>query len=139
MSETQNIPEESLPGNEREPIPQTGLLTNQPPQPMEVHAHGHVPEKKKWKEYVFQFIMLFLAVFLGFLAENLRERGVEREREKEYIESLVTDTNNDFIISEGLETLILEQIKKLIPCRRCLLQTWKMARIKKPIPGNAMR
>jgi hypothetical protein len=113
MSDIQNIPEESLPGKEPEPIPQTELLTNQPLQPMEVHSHGHVPEKKKWKEYVFQFIMLFLAVFLGFLAENLRERGVEREREKEYIESLVTDTNNDFIISEGLEGLILEQIKKI--------------------------
>ncbi len=36
---------------------------------MEVHHHGHVHEKKKWKEYLFQFFMLFLAVFCGFLAE----------------------------------------------------------------------
>ena len=36
---------------------------------MEVHHHGHVHEKKKWKEYLFQFLMLFLAVFCGFLAE----------------------------------------------------------------------
>jgi hypothetical protein len=27
---------------------------------MEVHHHGHVHEKKKWKEYLFQFLMLFL-------------------------------------------------------------------------------
>lgn len=31
---------------------------------MEVHHHGHVHENKKWKEYIFQFLMLFLAVFL---------------------------------------------------------------------------
>ncbi len=34
---------------------------------MEVHHHGHIHEKKKWKEYVFQFFMLFLAVFSEFL------------------------------------------------------------------------
>ena len=29
---------------------------------MDVHSHEHVHEQKKWKEYVFQFFMLFLAV-----------------------------------------------------------------------------
>ncbi len=42
--------------------------TNPKPQTetMEVHHHGHVHEKKKWKEYLSQFLMLFLAVFCGF-------------------------------------------------------------------------
>ena len=49
--------------------------------------------------------MLFLAVFCGFLTENLRENKVEREREQEYIismiEDLVVDTANlSFIIPE---------------------------------------
>ena len=39
--------------------------------------------------------MLFLAVFLGFVAENIREHKVEREREKEYIESLIADLKSD--------------------------------------------
>jgi hypothetical protein len=39
--------------------------------------------------------MLFLAVFLGFLAENLREQNVEHHREKEYIHSLVEDLKSD--------------------------------------------
>jgi len=33
--------------------------------------------------------MLFLAVFAGFLAENQREHIVERQREKQYMQSLV--------------------------------------------------
>jgi hypothetical protein len=62
---------------------------------MEVHHHGHVHEQKKWKEYVFQFFMLFLAVFCGFLAEYQLEQIIERHREKEYIESFINDLKLD--------------------------------------------
>ena len=41
---------------------------------MEVHHHSHHP--KKWKEYISEFLMLFLAVSLGFFAENLREEQI---------------------------------------------------------------
>src|SRR4249920_3474503 len=64
--------------------------SNQETDNMEVHKHPHhVTHKKKWGEYLLEFIMLFLAVFLGFLAENLRERIVEHKIEKEYIQSLI--------------------------------------------------
>jgi hypothetical protein len=62
---------------------------------MEVHHHGHVHEKKKWLEYVFQFFMLFLAVFCGFLAENQREHYIENHRAKDFAKSLVQDLQND--------------------------------------------
>jgi hypothetical protein len=62
---------------------------------MEVHHHGHVHEKKKWKEYVFQFFMLFLAVFCGFLAEYQLEHVIENKREKQYMASLVRDLELD--------------------------------------------
>jgi hypothetical protein len=62
---------------------------------MEVHSHGHVHEQKKWKEYVFQFFMLFLAVFCGFLAEYQLEQTIERHREKEYIISMIEDAKAD--------------------------------------------
>jgi len=40
---------------------------------MEVHKHPHhVMHKKKWGEYLLEFLMLFLAVFLGFVAKSLR-------------------------------------------------------------------
>jgi len=38
---------------------------------METHAHHlHKAPGKKWTHYLFEFFMLFLAVFCGFLAEN---------------------------------------------------------------------
>jgi len=42
-------------------------IPNQETENMEVHKHPHhVMHKKKWGEYVLEFLMLFLAVFLGF-------------------------------------------------------------------------
>jgi hypothetical protein len=61
---------------------------------MEVHAHTHTP-RKKWTHYLWEFLMLFLAVFCGFLAENQREHMIENKREKEYIKSFIEDLNQD--------------------------------------------
>ena len=63
---------------------------------MEVQKHPHhVTHKKKWGEYLLEFLMLFLAVFLGFVAENWREHTVEHEREKQYIRSMIDDVKLD--------------------------------------------
>jgi hypothetical protein len=63
---------------------------------MEVHHHTHAGHhKKNWKEYVWEFIMLFLAVFCGFLAEYQLEHKIEHDREKEYMNSLITDIKED--------------------------------------------
>jgi hypothetical protein len=43
---------------------------------MEVHHHPHV-EKKSFKEYVLEGLMIFLAVSMGFIAENIREHITE--------------------------------------------------------------
>lgn len=75
----------------------TPLVVNpQPVQTMEVHKHPHhVMHKKKWGEYLLEFFMLFLAVFLGFVAENIREGVVESHREKQFMKSLVKDLQLD--------------------------------------------
>ena len=63
---------------------------------MEVHKHPHhVMHKKKWNEYLLEFFMLFLAVFLGFLAENQREHMVEHQREKKFALRLLSDLKQD--------------------------------------------
>ncbi len=63
---------------------------------METHAHElHRTPGHGWKHYLFEFFMLFLAVFCGFLAENLREGQLERQREKEYMKSLFEDVIKD--------------------------------------------
>jgi len=61
---------------------------------MEVHAHTHTP-RKKWTHYLWEFLMLFLAVFCGFLAENYREHVVEHQQEKEYMQSMLEDLGQD--------------------------------------------
>ena len=61
---------------------------------MEVHAHSHTA-RKKWTHYFWEFLMLFLAVFCGFLAENQREHMIEHKREKQYIRSLIQDIGKD--------------------------------------------
>ena len=66
---------------------------------MEVHSHTHTLPiaigRKKWTHYLWEFLMLFLAVFCGFLAENLRERRVEKERAKVFAQSLSEDLKKD--------------------------------------------
>jgi hypothetical protein len=63
---------------------------------MEVHKHPHhVTHKKKWGEYLLEFLMLFLAVFLGVLAEYQLEHKIEKDKEIQYIHSLVEDLSTD--------------------------------------------
>jgi len=65
---------------------------------MEVHKHPHhVTQKKNWPEYLLEFLMLFLAVFLGFIAENIRENGVNREIEKNNIKSFIRNLQEDSV------------------------------------------
>ena len=67
---------------------------------MEVHHHSHHP--KQWKEYITEFLMLFLAVSLGFLAENIREHYVEQERAHELVESFMHDVQSNVVLLDSL-------------------------------------
>ncbi len=62
---------------------------------MEVHPPKLPHQPKPWKEYFLEFIMLFLAVTLGFFAENIRERYIENHRAEEYMHSLYDDLKID--------------------------------------------
>ncbi|MCH6235749.1 hypothetical protein [Cognataquiflexum rubidum] len=52
-------------------------------------------KKKKWTSYIKEFLMLFLAVFCGFLAENYRGNMVEKQQEKQFIQSYIEDLKSD--------------------------------------------
>ena len=75
---------------------------------MEVHHHSHHP--KKWKEYITEFLMLFLAVSLGFLAENIRESYVEKERAHELLQSFM----NDVTVNVRLLDSLIEGNRKMV-------------------------
>src|SRR4026209_2656525 len=63
---------------------------------MEVHTHSHTA-RKKWTHYLWEFLMLFLAVFCGFLAEYQLEHKIESDRGKQYIISMYEDLKMDTI------------------------------------------
>jgi len=70
---------------------------------MEVHHHPDILHKpKKWKEYLLEFLMIFLAVTLGFFAETIREKISEKHREEDYIVGLINNIQNDTSELKGL-------------------------------------
>jgi len=75
---------------------------------MEVHHHSHT-ERKKWTHYFWEFLMLFLAVTLGFFVENQREHFVEHRREKQYVRSFLGDLKSDLV---QLDSLVNERMKR---------------------------
>ncbi len=55
---------------------------------MEVHHHPDLHHKKKnFKEYFLEFLMIFLAVTMGFFAENIREGYAEADNAKQFLEA----------------------------------------------------
>ncbi|MGI8582832.1 MAG: hypothetical protein ACR2KX_11570 [Chitinophagaceae bacterium] len=101
MSDEQNIPEEEPIDNSQQPTEESSQSQTSNPKleivNMEVHHPHHVTHKKKWGEYLLEFFMLFLAVFLGFVAENIREHSVEKHRENQYARMLLADLRTDSI------------------------------------------
>jgi hypothetical protein len=86
---------------------------------MEVHHPHHPTHKKKWSEYIIEFVMLFAAVTLGFFAENVREHQIIEHKTYQNLESVVLDLKKDsLLIQERIKeyenaTLYLEKLNDL--------------------------
>jgi len=117
MSEEQNIPE--TPTNPGCHLPEFDTQETEPKQPntetkeMEIHHHPHAHHKKKWTDYLFEFLMLFLAVSAGFFVENQREHYIEHHRSKQYAAFLYSDLKNDTVHLKERTTFMVEGIQKL--------------------------
>jgi hypothetical protein len=61
---------------------------------MEVHHHPEI-EKKGVKEYLLEGFMIFIAVMMGFFAENIRENISNREHARQLTSQLVQDLKAD--------------------------------------------
>lgn len=83
---------------------------------MEVHHHPHV-EKKSFKEYLLEGLMIFVAVSFGFIAENIRESISDTEKEEAYIESFVQNLRDD---SVHLAAVIEENTAKIAELRELM-------------------
>ncbi len=60
---------------------------------MEVH-HGKI-ERKRFKEYVLEGLMIFIAVSLGFIAENIRDHYSEKKITRQYLETFRQELVNN--------------------------------------------
>lgn len=78
---------------------------------MEVHHPHHIAHKKKWNEYILEFLMLFVAVSLGFFAENLREQQIEKHREISYLQNVHEDLQLDL---KSIDTVIISNDARLV-------------------------
>jgi hypothetical protein len=78
--------------------PQPKPHTEQPPLAiaMEVHHHPDLHHQKKpWKEYLLEGFMIFIAVMMGFIAENIREDITNNQHAHELTSQLVVDLKAD--------------------------------------------
>lgn len=64
---------------------------------MEVDHPAHREKKKNWNSYIWELLMLFLAVFCGFFAENYREDIADRKRTKLYAQQFYEELKLDTI------------------------------------------
>jgi len=88
------------------------ISQNQENENMEIHHHPDLHHKpKKWKEYFLEFLMIFLAVTLGFFAEDLREHVNDNAKEKEFMTALIDDLKSD----TSRYQQVINEIKVLIP------------------------
>ncbi|MBS1528428.1 MAG: hypothetical protein JST19_22465 [Bacteroidetes bacterium] len=74
---------------------------------MEVHHHPEV-EKKGFKEYLLEGLMIFVAVMMGFIAESVRENITNGEHAKKLTAQLVRDLQTDTTILN--ENMLYERI-----------------------------
>ena len=72
--------------------------------------------KKPWKEYLLEFLMIFLAVTLGFFAENLREYISDTRHVRQLGGQLIHDLKNDSAIlnnNMSRDTLLIKKTDSL--------------------------
>lgn len=97
---------------------------------MEVHHPPHIHhDKKKWTAYLLEFLMLFLAVTLGFFAENLREHNVEKRKGKQLVVALKDDLVKDTTKLSGL-------INKYTPLHNAWADSFALFTDSLPLAGN---
>lgn len=98
-----------MPESEINPSDQIQSEVNTAEEIMEIHKHPrHVMHSKKWAEYLLEFVMIFFAVYLGSVAENIREHKLENKKGKEYLESYRSDLLQNRITYQHYDSLFTQ-------------------------------
>jgi hypothetical protein len=99
---------------------------------MEVHHHPQV-EKKNFKEYFLEFLMIFLAVTLGFFAENLREHFAEERSANRYLQSLKLELQHNKNVFYEADSLY----KSRLPIEDSIVKIFKAKKENADLPTMA--
>jgi hypothetical protein len=135
--ETGKVRDNVVPNAETKPDPE--IPTEQPPLAiaMEVHHHPDLHHRKKpWKEYLLEGLMIFIAVMMGFIAENIREDITNNQHAHELTAQLVADLGTDTSdLNEviGAQTRILQANDSLFTLLQRPLATADLNRIQQLI------
>src|ERR1035437_9094029 len=98
---------------------------------MEVHHHPDLHHKpKKSKEYFLEFLMIFLAVTMGFIAENIREHIGERKVAHQLLESF----RNDLLLNEKRFKAIDSGFTSLLPVYDSIVSIFYQGRENTELP-----
>src|ERR1700743_1985061 len=115
-AEREKKKEHPAPGTPKPAIEQLPTENSKPQtESMEVHHHPEV-EKKGFKEYLLEGLMIFIAVMMGFFAESGRENITNGEHVKQLTTQLAHDLKSDTIALNQInsaETLILRKTDTL--------------------------
>jgi hypothetical protein len=111
---SQHFPEDSDAPNKSQTSDIVPIAIGTQTTDMEIHAHHlHKAPGHGWKHYLFEFLMLFLAVTLGFFVENLREHISETHREIELAKVLYTELSDDSVVAANKLRIRLEKEKDM--------------------------
>jgi len=88
---------------------------------MEVHHHPKV-EKRRFKEYFLEFLMIFLAVTMGFIAENVREHYTEKANTKQYPEPYRDEQLQQQVVFDQYIKEFQQKMKRWLILSGCLFR-----------------
>ncbi len=100
-------------------IPDSAIYTSETKtEPMEVHHHPDLHHKHKhFREYLFEFFMIFLAVTMGFFAESIREHYVELRNTRRYLESFKQELVNNkraFVTADSAYNSVVPSLDSVV-------------------------
>ena len=98
---------------------------------MDVHHHSHLPHQSKpWKQYLTEGLMIFVAVMLGYAAENVRHHYIEEKKTIANVQNLYKDLKNDSIAFSNM--LIIRS--KQDSCFKIISRLYDQKKLDQDIP-----
>lgn len=80
---------------------------------MEVHVKPQENKEFKFKPFLYEFFIIFLAVSLSFVVENIRENYIDHHKEVQYIQSLANDVKMDTLELSQVIIANKNQVKEI--------------------------